>query len=193
MKDGYYILLGDQIKKGPFKLAQIQAMWKDGHINGATKYWQEGLPDWTPCQSIAHILGSTQTEESSQSLPPLNLKPVAALAFKVIIVILVFRAFNGLFSSSRDTRSDTSSSRTPVHVVENSSWDGSVHQVKDWIKANTHDPSSVEYVSWSPVRPTNGGYTVSCTFRAKNAFGGKVTHRMVFILDMTGSVTQVFR
>jgi hypothetical protein len=49
----------------------------------------------------------------------------------------------------------------PAHaVVENSQWDRSVRQVKDWLKGHVRDPDSLEYVEWSPLLKNGDSYMV---------------------------------
>jgi hypothetical protein len=80
----------------------------------------------------------------------------------------------------------------PAHaVVENSQWDGSVRQVKDWLKEHVRDPDSLEYVEWSPLVKNGDGYTVRVKYRAKNGFGGYEVEERVFSLDQAGNVTYV--
>lgn len=73
-------------------------------------------------------------------------------------------------------------------VVYNSSWDGSVKQVKRWLQDNANDPSSIEFMSWGSVHKEPGGYWVQCKFRAKNSFGALVIQAMEFHLDNAGNV-----
>ena len=75
-------------------------------------------------------------------------------------------------------------------VVRSSSYDGSVRQVKTYLKRNLKDPDSFEAIEWSPLnKQSNGGYSVRCKYRAKNSFGGYVVENQVFYLDSKGNVT----
>lgn len=81
---------------------------------------------------------------------------------------------------------------TPQEPVYNSSYDGSVRQVEDWLNQNLNDPKSVERIEWSPVVKTaQGNYVVRYKFRAKNATGGIELQNKVFILGATGTVIAV--
>ena len=80
---------------------------------------------------------------------------------------------------------------SPRTVVENSSFDGSVHQVKSWLKENLKDPKSVEYLDWSPVTRHGTGYLVRVKYRAKNSYGGYSVEEKLFSLDSMGSVVSV--
>ena len=77
----------------------------------------------------------------------------------------------------------------PRAAVSNSSWDGSVKQVKDYILRSAKDPSSVEFIEWSPVqRGTDGTFFVRVKYRAKNSFGGYVVENFIFRLTAEGKV-----
>lgn len=75
--------------------------------------------------------------------------------------------------------------------VENSSWDGSVSQVKKYLKSTLKDPDSYKSVEWGNVVKTNNGYMVRHKYKAKNSFGGYVMENNVFYLDFSGNVTSV--
>lgn len=75
--------------------------------------------------------------------------------------------------------------------VENSSIDGSVSQVKRYLKNNLKDPNSYESIEWSNVVETDNGYTVRHKYRAKNSMGGYVIENQIFYLDFQGNVTSV--
>lgn len=80
----------------------------------------------------------------------------------------------------------------PTHaVVENSQWDGSVRQVKDWLKGHVRDADSLEYIEWSPLLKNGDSYMVRVKYRAKNGFGGYEVEERVFTLDQAGKVTHV--
>jgi len=110
-----------------------------------------------------------------------------AIIFAFTFILVFLYIIVNISSDSSSSRSSTSSSR---EVVENSAWDGSVSQVKSWIKANLKDPGSLEFIEWSPVSKTNdGGFTVRVKYRAKNSLGGYVVANKVFFLNSAGSVT----
>lgn len=76
-------------------------------------------------------------------------------------------------------------------VVKNSEWDGSVVQVKRFLKNTLNDPDSYDPVEWGQVvkDPTNeGGYLVRHKYRARNAFGGMIMKHQIFKLDSLGNV-----
>ncbi len=78
----------------------------------------------------------------------------------------------------------------PQEIVSNSAWDGSVSQVKEYLRKNLNDAKSVEYVEWSPVFKfeDGSGFAVRCKYRAKNSFGAYVLEEKLFKLDSAGRV-----
>jgi len=78
-----------------------------------------------------------------------------------------------------------------MQKVENSAMDGSVRQVKDYLKKTLADPNSYEGIEWSPVQTTSDGYKVRHKFRAKNGFGGYVIEEHIFCLNKYGEVVNV--
>lgn len=79
-----------------------------------------------------------------------------------------------------------------TEVVHSSGWDGSVSQVKTYLKANVKDPASLEFIEWSPVRKTpEGQFLVRAKYRARNSFGGYVVENNIFLLSRSGSVIAV--
>lgn len=79
--------------------------------------------------------------------------------------------------------------RANLPKIENSAWDGSVYQVKNYLKKNLKDPDSYEGIEWSKVQEnSNGTYTVRHKYRARNSFGGMVIENWVFELDENGNV-----
>jgi hypothetical protein len=77
---------------------------------------------------------------------------------------------------------------TSQEVVRNSSWDGSVQQVKSWLKSNAKDPDSIEYLDWSPVKKNDKGFFVRVKYRGNNSFGGKVIEEKIFFMDHSGNI-----
>lgn len=75
--------------------------------------------------------------------------------------------------------------------VENSSWDGSVRQVKQYIKSNLKDPNSYESIEWSSVQKQGENYVVRHKYRAKNSFGGYVIENKIFTLNSDGEIISV--
>ena len=79
--------------------------------------------------------------------------------------------------------------RTNLPKIQNSVWDGSVYQVKNYLKRSLKDPDSYEGIEWSNViENSNGTYTVRHKYRARNSFGGMVFENWMFVLDEHGNV-----
>jgi len=79
----------------------------------------------------------------------------------------------------------------PKHL-QNSSSDGSVNPVKQYLKANLYDPSSIQYVEWSNVIEDKSKYWVRCTYHIKDYFGNDVPNNHVFVMTAEGQVMDVF-
>lgn len=107
-------------------------------------------------------------------------------SYTVVIVLVIWIA------SSDSCSGGSSSSSSSGKIVENSSWDGSVHQVKDWLRNNLKDPGSLEFIEWGTVIETTSGYSVRVKYRAKNSFGGYVIEEKIFDLDRSGNVTSAY-
>lgn len=76
--------------------------------------------------------------------------------------------------------------------VKNSPLDGSVSQVKKYLKENLKNPKSFDAIEWSEVNKLpNGNYTVRCKYRAENSFGGLVISNQVFTINPNGEVIDV--
>lgn len=89
---------------------------------------------------------------------------------------------------------EESSSPSTVSSVEvkNSGWDGSVKQVKEYLKYSyLRDPDSYESIEWSEVKRKDDGFYVRHKYRAKNGFGGYVVANQLFHLDFSGNVVDV--
>lgn len=105
----------------------------------------------------------------------------------LVIVAPIFWALKSCVSSD-----EPKAPPVPREIVENSSWDASVKQVKAFLSQNAKDASSIEYLEWSPVQKTNnGGFAVRVKFRAKNSFGAYVLENKFFVLSSQGQVISV--
>lgn len=78
---------------------------------------------------------------------------------------------------------------------ENSSWDGAVSEVINYLEDNLRNPKSLDFVESSPVDSVirDGKYywRVRHKYGAENAFGGTVTENQVFYIR-NGEVVKVF-
>jgi len=77
---------------------------------------------------------------------------------------------------------------TPMSVVFNTQYDGSVWQIKDWLKKHADEPSSLKVLHWGKVVDLNDGYLVHVKFEAKNKSGAYVVSDKVFKLDKSGTI-----
>jgi len=73
-------------------------------------------------------------------------------------------------------------------VVFNTTYDGSVWQIKDWLKSHVLDYSTLQVLHWGKVTDVKGGFTVHVTFKARNKAGKYVTSDVVFDLDSQGNI-----
>jgi hypothetical protein len=80
---------------------------------------------------------------------------------------------------------------TPTVDIKNSLYDGSVKQVKDYLKYTLRDPDSYESIEWSEVKRKDDGYYVRHKYRARNGFGGYVVANQLFHIDFSGNVADV--
>lgn len=76
-------------------------------------------------------------------------------------------------------------------TIKNSSWDGSVSQVKKYLNKNLNDPKSYESIEWSEALKTDKGYTVRHKYRARNSLGALVVENKVFYIDNKGNIDKV--
>ena len=77
---------------------------------------------------------------------------------------------------------------SPTGQVSQSSWDGSVSQVKDWMETHANDPSSLQYAGWNSSKLGNGDVEVVVQYRAKNGFGALTLHQGDFVLRPDGTI-----
>ncbi|WP_417590308.1 hypothetical protein [Owenweeksia hongkongensis] len=75
--------------------------------------------------------------------------------------------------------------------VENSSWDGSVSQVNEYLKQNLKDPKSYESIEWSDVQKVGDNYRVRHKYRAKNSYGGYMVENQIFTINSQGKIIDV--
>lgn len=100
----------------------------------------------------------------------------------------LYNDLSKILFKDNDKETSPSSSKMNKVKVENSSWDGSVYQVKKYVKKHLKDPSSYESIKWGKVQQNGNEYKVLHTYRAKNSFGAYVIEGGVFTLDMNGNV-----
>lgn len=66
-------------------------------------------------------------------------------------------------------------------------WNGVCYAIKDFIKKNANDPSSIKYEECSYISKfSNGNYGQRVKYRGKNAFGALVLNENYFIMSGVG-------
>jgi hypothetical protein len=73
--------------------------------------------------------------------------------------------------------------KTVGNQPSQSELDGSVSIVKDYIKANSKDASSIEFLEWSKVSSFDVYWIVRCKFKGTNSFGAVVTENKWFYMQ----------
>lgn len=102
------------------------------------------------------------------------------------------RPVTAKIEEAKRNRFEESITTTPTVEVKNSLYDGSVKQVKEYLKYKyLRDPDSYESIEWSEVKRKDDGYYVRHKYRAKNGFGGYVVANQLFHLDFSGNVIDV--
>jgi len=66
---------------------------------------------------------------------------------------------------------------------EQSELDGSVSIVKDYIKSNAKDASSIDFLEWSKVSSFGDSWVVRCKYKGTNSFGAIVTDNSWFYIQ----------
>lgn len=137
-------------------------------------------------------LTDIKKEDSKQSFKPIENNRNSNGCALTILVVLGLIFIVAIFSpSDKDSRDDN----VTKEIVYNSSFDGSVSQVKRYLKSNLKDPDSYDGIEWSKIQITesdpNYRYYVRHKYRAKNSFGGYVISNKIFYLDRNGSVVDV--
>jgi hypothetical protein len=176
--------------KGPYTLHQLCAMWDSGIVTSETLFCQEGMSAWLPLSTIQAELEpdddestATQRRPSCEArtphpVPRHTTKSIVGFCLAAIICIFVTLAIIGLISARNESRA----------AVAASAWDGSVSQVKEYLKTHAKDPDSLQFIEWSPVERLRDVYAVRCKYRAKNSFGGYAVENKIFALDESGRV-----
>lgn len=63
--DGPYYLLRDERQEGPFTLEQLRALWRTNALHLGTRYWTEGMPEWSV---LADIVGQLEPPSAPPTL-----------------------------------------------------------------------------------------------------------------------------
>ena len=150
----------------------------------------------TSCPNCGHPFPEITNTPSVISEEPISGNNALGVGCVIVAVIIIFMCCGGgrSWANSTNTSSGSGSlgsSAKSREIVYNSDWDGSVRQVKSWLKSNAKDPKSLEYIEWSAVIETDNGFLVRVKYRAKNSFGGYVVSNQMFSLDSSGNVDGV--
>jgi hypothetical protein len=106
----------------------------------------------------------------------------------ILVLFIVIFGIAAIYEFYFNKNPIPASDKTKVQV---SSWDGSVSEVKTYLKNNLNDAKSYESVEWSDVKEHNGVSVVRHKYRAKNAMGGTVLKDQLFVVDKDGKVSAV--
>lgn len=71
---------------------------------------------------------------------------------------------------------------------EQSEFDGTVAIVKDYIKRNAKDASSIEFLEWSKVSPLGENWIVRCKHKGTNSFGAVVSENTWYYIQNSRAV-----
>lgn len=153
----------------------------------------------TGCSANLHVKSFHASRQGDSGSPAVaddsHVRLMQGLAWVAFfsIVFLIFFLIGQSKPGGRKASPTTATASDSDRPIRNSAWDGSVHQVERYLKTVLRDPSSLEYVEWSPVVDIDQGefkghYLVRCKYRAKNAFGGYVLNNDAFVLDAEGTV-----
>lgn len=113
-------------------------------------------------------------------------------SFLPIMIEFENRPVTAKIEEAKRNKFEESITPAPAVEVKNSLYDGSVKQVKEYLKYNyLRDPESYESIEWSEVKEKADGYYVRHKYRARNGFGGHVVANQLFHLDFSGNVVDV--
>jgi hypothetical protein len=111
----------------------------------------------------------------------------------IAVSVICFVILVSIISSSKN---DNSTDETKPGVY-NSSVDGSVYEVEQYLETNLKDPKSYDPINWSKVFDMGIGHAtphrfyVRHKYRARNSFNGYVIENQIFYLDDIGKVISV--
>ena len=164
---------------GEFEIDKIKDAIKLGVLKSTDHYYDGGTKKW---DTLDKFIASK------------NKSDIYKGCGGCLIIFLILGLLGSIFDSSDDNSGTNDSStldkpREEREIVSNSSWDGSVSQVKDYLKVTLKDPKSLEFIEWSKViKNDDGDFNVRVKFRAKNSFGGYVLETWWFYLSPSGAI-----
>jgi hypothetical protein len=190
---------GRAISKQPDSSIQARVACPDGICTGAIK--EDGKCGY--CGKNQHWVDPDKNEPKElhstkhKTIQEWSISAKIIVGLLIVITISYLYIYTYLENYGKPYTSLPPSNSTPVEVVANSSWDGSVYQVERYLRNNLKDPDSFEAIQWSPVIKIPAvaqlpySYAVRCKYRAKNSFGGYVVEEKLFSLDSKGNVVAV--
>ena len=97
------------------------------------------------------------------------------------------KSFYSLESYCKDATHDFNNREMKVTAIgekpEQSELDGSVKIVKDYLKSNAKDASSLDFLEWSKVTYSGENWIVRCKYKGKNSYGADVTENAWFYIQ----------
>jgi len=97
------------------------------------------------------------------------------------------KSFYSLESYCKDATHDFNNREMKVTAIgekpEQSELDGSVKIVKDYLKSNAKDASSLDFLEWSKVTYSGENWIVRCKYKGTNSFGANVTENAWFYIQ----------
>lgn len=96
-------------------------------------------------------------------------------------------SFYSLVNYCKDAKHDFNNREMTVTAIgqkpEQSELDGSVKIVKDYLKSNAKDASSLDFLEWSKVTYSGENWVVRCKYKGTNSFGAMVTENVWFYIQ----------
>lgn len=161
-------------------------------ISEITNYYKHLFKEGTKHLASEEIHHSFKTHVWSRGNMIVELLCPLAPDFPIMIICQNQPAYEIIENQKDKNKSTLTSDITPTVEVKNSLYDGSVKQVKEYLKYNyLRDPNSYESIEWSEVKRKDDGYYVRHKYRAKNGLGGYVVANQLFHLDFSGNVIDV--
>ncbi|MCD4728158.1 MAG: SH3 domain-containing protein [Pirellulales bacterium] len=74
---------------------------------------------------------------------------------------------------------------------QNNPLTGKIDVILEWLKTNTYDPRSLEFIQWYQPYILSGYWNCRVEFRAKNAFGNYIKENKIFAIK-NGIIVEVF-
>jgi hypothetical protein len=148
---------------------------------------------WKNLHSSSNTAGTSVSQnpnKNSSLWTLLRISPIFSIGFAFFGLIGLLFAYSfivGLVNAKAEA--DREIANRPI--VYNSSFDGSVAQVKEYIKDNAKNPRTLQFSEWSPVQQTGTGFIVRCKYRGENSFGGMAVENQIFFLDSQGTIINV--